>query len=363
MRSIRESASIIMTARHIQKCVRPPPPVNFQYNYDLLCLKRHQTSKFMPSAYVFPGGVIEPFDADPKWHNLFSAFGFDKNSFSTLIPDVKTRPLIFKQQPNELPREISLRISAIREAFEECGILLCRRSNDGGTRSDWAQHIEMSEADIDTWQKRVHNDATEFYSLCKNFDCYPDLWALYEWSNWLTPTVFRDKRFDTVFYMACMQETPPTLSEASEIEDLKWDLPANFIFSTEGITLPPPQQYEIARISKFESIDNLLDFAIDRTKRGVLQIMPVKVKMLDGNVYVMPGDSMYPVQANIIEEQVILKTDMTIQQFQDISPVKNRIEFYNCEVRKLFVQNFDNEDGHLAPMQLEDVHVIQTRKN
>ncbi|XP_076648261.1 acyl-coenzyme A diphosphatase NUDT19 isoform X2 [Halictus rubicundus] len=336
---------------------------NFQYNYDLLCLKRQQTSKVYPSSYVFPGGVIEPIDADPKWHNLFTAFGFDTNSFSSLIPDVKTRPLIFKQPPNELPREISLRISAIREAFEECGILLCRRSNDGGTQSNWAQYIEVPQDDVYSWQKRVHNDATEFYSLCKHFDCYPDLWALYEWSNWLTPTVYSTRRFDTVFYMACLQDTPQTLCETSEIEDLKWDLPANFIFSAEGINLPNPQQYEIARIAKFESIDNLFDFVIGRAKRGVSQVFPVKIELRDGWVFVMPGDSMYPKQVSFLEKQIIDKSDMTIKQFQDISSVKNRVEYYNSNVKKLIVQNFYSEDGHLMPMQLEYNHAIQNQKH
>lgn len=67
----------------------------------------------------------------------------------------------------------------------------------------------------------MHNDATEFYALCENFKCYPDLWSLYEWSNWLTPSYFSGRRFDTVFYLACMPVMPYTMSEATEIQDLK----------------------------------------------------------------------------------------------------------------------------------------------
>ena len=40
-----------------------------------------------------------------------------------------------------------------------------------------------------------------------------------------------------------------------------------------------PQQYEIARIAKFESIHNLLDFAIDRSKMGVLLNLPVRKRI------------------------------------------------------------------------------------
>ncbi|KOC66509.1 Nucleoside diphosphate-linked moiety X motif 19, mitochondrial [Habropoda laboriosa] len=288
MKAWKESASLILAAR--QKCIRPSA-TNFQYNYNLLCMKRHAKSKFMPSTYVFPGGVIEPSDADLKWDKLFSTFGFDANSFKTLSPNTSVRPQIFKSGPNELPREISLRITAIRETFEECGILICKQSRDDSMQFGWAGRIEISENELQSWQTRVHNDAREFYTLCENFKCYPDLWSLYEWSNWLTPTYFVGRRFNAVFYFACVPVVPQTICEVTEMEDIKWDMPGNLLFSASKIALPPPQQYEIARIAKFESIDNLLDFAIERSKIGVLLNLPVKVELQDGKVHVLPGDS------------------------------------------------------------------------
>lgn len=69
--------------------------------------------------------MIEPSDADLKWENLFKYHGFNETSFKSLIPASKTRPEIFGSVKNELIREVSLRISAIRETFEECGILFC----------------------------------------------------------------------------------------------------------------------------------------------------------------------------------------------------------------------------------------------
>ena len=47
-------------------------------------------------------------------------------------------------------------------------------------------------------------------------------------------------------------------------------MPGNYLFSSPDLIFSLPQQYEIARIAKFESIHNLLDFAIDRSKMGVL---------------------------------------------------------------------------------------------
>ena len=73
--------------------------------------------------------MIEPADADLKWQNLFQDHGYNNSSFNSLFPNVAKRPLIFQSKKDELPREISLRISAIRETFEECGILICKKSD------------------------------------------------------------------------------------------------------------------------------------------------------------------------------------------------------------------------------------------
>lgn len=71
------------------------------------------------------------------------------------------------------------------------------------------------------WQSKVHNDATEFLTLCEKLECYPDLWALHEWRNWLTPTTLSTKRFNTIFYLACMSMIPYAEYETIEMEDLK----------------------------------------------------------------------------------------------------------------------------------------------
>ncbi|XP_017875243.1 nucleoside diphosphate-linked moiety X motif 19-like [Ceratina calcarata] len=356
----RESASLIIAVRHAQKCIRSSF-ANFQYNYNLLCMKRQQNARFQPSMYVFPGGEIHPSDADLKWHNIFSTFGIDANSFTSLYPKTSVRPQIFKFKPNELPREVSLRITAIRETFEESGILICRQSqetNDFG----WANYVKIPENDIRDWQERVHNDAKEFYTLCENFNCYPDLWSLYEWSNWLTPTYFVGRRFDTAFYLACISNIPQTVYDVTEMEGLKWDMPGNLLTSPD-VTLPPPQQYEIGRLAKFESIDNLLDFAIERSKKGVLLSLPVKIELQDGRVYVLPGDSMYPKHVNLLEKQVINKTDITIRELRDISPVKNRMEYSNLQVKEICVKNLVSVEGHLAPLQLKNISTATISKN
>lgn len=198
----------------------------------------------MPGFYVFPGGVIEPADADLKWREFFARFGLDSDTLASLIPRTVTRPQIFRPQQNELPREISLRITAIRETFEECGVLVCRRKDSAPTT--WAQHVSregnrviadlftsfvsgittaivlllVPDNELKVWRTKVHDNAAEFFKLCERFECYPDLWTLREWSNWLTPTSLK-RRYDTAFYLACMSTIPQAEYETAEMQDLK----------------------------------------------------------------------------------------------------------------------------------------------
>lgn len=360
MKIWRESASLILAARHRQKYNHALSPVVFQYNYKLLCLKRHQKSSFMPQAYVFPGGVTHPADADLKWRQLFRTFGFDNNSFNCLFPNTDLRPQIFQSKPHELPKEISLRITAIRETFEECGILLCKQNKTDGILSQWSQSLQISKEEVQDWQHKVHDDAKEFYTLCEQFKCYPDLWSLHEWSNWLTPTYF-SKRFDAIFYLACLPMMPYTNYEATEMEGMEWDTPLNFSVNTD-IQMPPPQHYEISRIAKFECLDNLLNFAVERSQLGVQLYFPIRVMLQDGKVHVLPGDSMYPEKPSLVEKLEIDKTDMTIAEFEAISPIKNRIVFYDLEVKKVIVHNFESMEGHLAPMPSEIAHIKPIEK-
>lgn len=66
---------------------------------------------------------------------------------------------------------------------------------------------------------QVFNDATKFIKLCEQLDVVPDIWSLYEWSVWLTPTWKRTKRFETVFYLVGVDEQPHINVENDEVQN------------------------------------------------------------------------------------------------------------------------------------------------
>ncbi|EZA57441.1 hypothetical protein DMN91_008749 [Ooceraea biroi] len=350
MKAWRDAASLILAARHGQKYNRSVAATT--HNYNLLCLQRHHKSHFMPGSYVFPGGVVDPADADVKWRELFAAFGFDDGSLASLIPRVATRPLIFRPRQNELPREITLRITAIRETFEESGVLICRRRRDGGDAgiSIWARHMSMPKNELQTWQSKVHKDATLFFELCEKLQCCPDLWALHEWSNWLTPTVMPTTRYNTIFYMACLPFKPNAKYEANEMEGLKWETPQNLMM--DSTVLPPPQKYTIAQLAGLKDIDNLLDSAVERNKEGVQLYLPIFVQLKDGTVSVLPGDTVYPKEVNLLEKQIIIdKSDVTIDEYREMTPMKNRLEFHDMGIKVVVSDNLPTKGIQVSFVQ------------
>lgn len=102
-----------------------------------------------------------------------------------------------------IPKYLSLRITAIRETFEECGILLCKKTNCGKVETCvTTNHLNIDS--IEMWRKLVQKNANNFINLCNKNKCYPDVGALHLWSNWLTPPLLKTK-FDTKFFLTIIE--------------------------------------------------------------------------------------------------------------------------------------------------------------
>ena len=119
-------------------------------------------SFLQPSTYVFPGGIIEKkADFSSDWMELFkhsfAKFGTD---FTCLVNIQGPRPPVLKKSCTDIPSEVAFRICAIRETFEESGILLLKSFTD-------AQKSYLDFDEIQRWRKEVYTDATKFFTMCR----------------------------------------------------------------------------------------------------------------------------------------------------------------------------------------------------
>jgi nucleoside diphosphate-linked moiety X motif protein 19 len=205
-----------------------------QYDYRLMMVKRSGLSSFLASAYVFPGGRVEIADFSPRWWELFEKFNLTRQDLALFSQSITgPRPPIILEskiaqeaaqsnsQQDVLPADIGLRISALRETFEETGVLLLTRPGDDADSYQPLSDHDNVNVDLSAWRDRVRKDAAAFLDLCFETNLCPNLWSLYEWWNWLTPTSVGHKRCDTMFYVSFLEVEPKVVLDNEEVTTLK----------------------------------------------------------------------------------------------------------------------------------------------
>ena len=214
----KEAASLILVTKSDQRSFKPD-----KNEFRLLMAKRSPKSSFYASTYVFPGGHLEWNDFSSRWWQVFQNSGFSRDDVTTvanrikgLRPPIMNKCLLLNSYPNAeniLSTEIALRICAIRETFEETGILLVKNSfNDTKVNSD---------LDVQMWQKQCYHNSGQFVELCLELKVAPNIWDLYEWWNWLTPKVPNHKRFDTMFYIYFSDQCPNVFCDDQEVSQIQ----------------------------------------------------------------------------------------------------------------------------------------------
>lgn len=206
-----------------------------RFDYDVLMLQRSSKSGFMPNAYVFPGGLVDSSDFSSEWLDIYQQFANTPNfGLSSVRQCLETRPPIFATDRLKLgspiPGEVAFRICALRETFEESGVLLVVSQPEISRLSKNAEDMCVSHqvldngvnkicgAELSKWRTRVNKNPANFIRMCRELQVLPNIWALHEWSNWLTPVGrYGMSRFDTAFFICCLPEIPHTLQDEKEI--------------------------------------------------------------------------------------------------------------------------------------------------
>jgi len=163
--AVREAATVML--------VRDAPGL------EVFMLRRNPESTFVPGAYVFPGGQVDPDDGAPG--HLDRATGFDPQVADAIVGT---------------PDASRFWIAAVRESFEEAGVLVARSRADGGRLDERADHDALA-AD----RLRLLRGATDLAAVVDAHDAVLDLGALVPFGRWITP-VGAPKRFDTWFFVA-----------------------------------------------------------------------------------------------------------------------------------------------------------------
>ncbi|XP_068451514.1 acyl-coenzyme A diphosphatase NUDT19 isoform X2 [Clinocottus analis] len=267
------------------------------FDYDVLLLKRSSKSTFMPNAYVFPGGMVHSSDFSSEWLDIFKSFSNSHNfGLRSVTQPVETRPSLFATDRLKLgspiPGEVALRICALRETFEESGVLLSvskldeksvLKSLDGSYTPDRNGPLhykvnDLGSSELNKWRDLVNQNPSNFIKMCRELELLPNIWALHEWGNWLTPAGrYGMNRFDTAFFICCLQEIPHALQDEKEIVCFKWSTPSEVLQSYQAreLWIAPPQVYELSRMCRIPLLNDLHNFSRQRATEGCEQLLPV----------------------------------------------------------------------------------------
>ncbi|KAH8319195.1 hypothetical protein KR067_013394, partial [Drosophila pandora] len=325
--------------------------------FQLLMLKRSDTTAVVLNQTVFPGGLLDEADESVAWLQYFEEFGVPQKELRRLVLISNDRPAILAPQgtgcydrffKNTIiwSREITLRLNAIRECFEEVGVLLCRSHED---LKDFGPVASLQNVpNLKNWQQRVHNKPSEFLTLCRELKVVPDLWGLHEWSAWTSPGFMR-KGYETVFFMAFVNSQPNLMAEPSEVKETLWSTPIEFLQMTKlgEIWLLPPQIYELSRLMGVKTYTSLLDFAVKRSALGTTMFVPVTYECEGRMVFVLPGDDFYVPEPHLVRE--IVSFPGTLKEFKSRS---KHIHRYTSEGSVFNVElNFTPPNNHLKPLK------------
>ncbi|XP_035205052.1 nucleoside diphosphate-linked moiety X motif 19-like isoform X1 [Stegodyphus dumicola] len=331
-------------------------------DYRLLMVKRSGLSSFMANAYVFPGGLVEVADYSPLWWIVFEKLGITRGELMEFCthyhgprPPIIKNPLTLESKgapldEDYLPPDIALRIAALRETFEETGILLLTNPALETTQEAMTHTLLTQNINIQMWQEKIHKDPHMFIDLCLESHMCPDIWSLYEWSDWLTPTSVGHRRYDTMFYLCCLPRQPDVLLDKGEVTVMRWCTPEEMLEdnSTHTVFLAPPQVYELSRLIPLQSYHELKQFAKKREPNGCERWMPIIATAIDGAVSLLPGDDLFPEEPDYEGVQKPVEFPHALEDLRSRSKNLHRMEIRGPQCTMYC--NVSPSCGHLQPL-------------
>lgn len=238
---------------------------------EVFMVKRSSTLGFLGGHHVFPGGAVDAQDADPAFEELLEGFDAVECTRRFGVSDpVRARAHV---------------VAAIRELFEESGILLA--SGDAPRAGDGDEERRRRQAA----RARVAGGELAFARFLADERLRLQAGGLWYFAHWITPKS-GEKRFDTRFFVVRMPEGQLARHDRHETIAGEWVRPRAALerYARREIELVPPTICSLDRLALHGSVEEVLEAA--RTL-DVVTVIP-RITLLDGTVTILyPGDDDY----------------------------------------------------------------------
>lgn len=219
---------------------------------EVLLMQRPLTMKFLPGYWAFPGGAVEGADAAAAAMARLLRGPAARPPGADLAP-AGLAPAGLTQAGLTQAGAASVRLApvltAVREVFEETGVLLAAPAAGGSTLPELA-----------AWREQVRQDAAALAALLEAYDLYVDGDRLRYLHRWVTsPT--RPIRFDARFFVAVLPPGQAITPYAAELAAVSWHSPAAALreFGAGRLPMADATEDTLIKLAAYDSIAALID--------------------------------------------------------------------------------------------------------
>ena len=240
---------------------------------EVFMMRRSPNSVFMSGVYVFPGGGLDDSDDPSNWSTHELALD-DASASRLLAVDGKG---------------ISFWIGALRECFEESGLLLGYNDRGEILSMDDPEQVERF-AEL---RRKLNAGEAKFPQICREHDIRLAVDRMAYFSHWVTPPNEK-RRYDTRFFAAVAPAQQTGSHDDGETTDNTWIRPRDALdrFKRGEFALVFPTIKTLERLAQFKDSDALM--AHTRALPSIPPIHPHVAVAADGSPRrLIPGDHAY----------------------------------------------------------------------
>ena len=256
----KPAASIVLL-REVEKPGQNP--------LEVFMVLRHQALEVASGALVFPGGKVEKQDADDALINFYAPACVNKLASE---PDHRS--------------QLSFKVAAIREIFEETGVLFARHKGEQTLIN--AQTLSQ----LQGYRAALVNAELTISELLaeEKLSLASDL--LLPYAHWITPKM-APKRFDTHFFVAELPENQIAVHDGEESVDSMWITPQALLKACdEGLwKMVFPTRMNIEKLAQTNSFAAL---TAQIEQFPPITIEPEFIDMEEGKFLCIPKEAGYP---------------------------------------------------------------------
>ena len=231
---------------------------------EVLLSRRAERGDHNSGAWVFPGGIVEKSDA--LAHGACA--GLDDAEASRRL--------------GLASGALDYYVAAIRECFEEAGLLFARAGGPELVDLDGSDAARLA-----PWRGALHRGEHGMAQLCAAEGLQLAVDRLIYLSHWLTP-LGRPKRFDTRFFIAALPAAQTALHDGTELVEQLWLAPREALARSTSLKLLTPTQKTLETLGRFASVAEAIAWAA--APREVALVMPRVAGGRDGVRPVMPDE-------------------------------------------------------------------------